>query len=691
MFRRALAAVAASAVALGVLALSAVPAGADVSNAAISPSVWQPGEQAQGVVSWTESRPTRNDADGQRAYNTTLADSGDFLSVEVGWGWRLANANPTNTPVRYDAIWDNAAKTYTCELNPNADVVFASTGFGNSGGNLDCLIKRASNPPSSSDPGQQVVLSNKTGRYFTLTANSAISVTFVAGQVTAPSVQPSSDSWRIISFMGTSGAGITTTVRTVVPAADGTIPSEPPVRLDFDGNGGECSPGFVEGPQGTWGTAPTADKCTHNDGPRWLLGFSTSPNENQQNAVFVPPGGPVFFLTNNRLYALWRATPPSAPQDVVAIPGLNSMTVKWNPPASDNGAPIQRYNVGIKGSTDPDYVIYRGVCSTPADVNECTIDWPATNQAFTFSVVARNEMGAGEASAASAAVSPYDFGTITASRPNILLGLGGSRIEASGTALGLAGKSVNAQYKVGNAQDWTTQANAATVNAQGKFNWSRKFAAGANKQNVSIRFTYGTDLVSGTYVLSRGGEAGSLTAPRNIKVQNEVNRIVVTWDPPKFDGGERVTGYTLCANAAVSLCRKVSAEGRGVFQNLATGRDYAITVAARTASRTGPVAEAKKKVSPVEASVQITSRDGDRIEVTSQAAGFKYGAKFRLEAAVAVPGAPASTWRWVAFPNVIADGNVDRGFILPSTFVGQRIAVRLVTPDGPAYSKLSRP
>ena len=321
----------------------------------------------------------------------------------------------------------------------------------------------------------------------------------------------------------------------------------------------------------------------------------------------------------------------------------------------------------------------------------CTFNLPATNTKYAFTVQALNGVGWGPKSAASAAVSPYDFRDITAARPNILLGLGGSRVEVSGSAPGLAGQAVNAQYKVGAAKDWTTQANAAIVNAQGKFNWSRKFGPRENGKNVSVRFTYGTDLVSGTFVLSRGGEAGNLTAPRNLKIENVVNRVKVTWDAPRLNGGEKIIGYTICANGAGSLCRNVSAEGQGDFQNLATGREYTITVAARTATRTGPAAEAKQKVSPVEASVRITSRDGERIGVTSRVGGFKAGAKFRLEYAVAVPGVPTSTWRWVAFPNVIADGNVERGFLLPPADVDETIAVRLVTPNGPAYSRLSRP
>ena len=644
MFRRAISAVAAAAVVLGGIVWGATAASAAISGQTLSPSVWEVGSSPEATVTYSTDAAVVNP------------------SIVVEWDWTVA-FSPT-----VDGNATLSGSTYTC---PNTGITFTASGGWTAPGVVTCEYAQG----GSGDPGtHRATLTGATAAIGTVT------VVFPAGQVTAVATASGRATWTI-------GAGSTSLgqVRAGIPSSDGTFEPPPTIRLEINGNGGVCTPSFVEGEQGTWGTALTADKCTN--GPRRLQGFSTSPTL-APGSVFVQPGGPVFFLTNNLLYAIWAAGPPSAAQDVVATPGRNSVQVTWKAPASDGGARILGYNVAAKSSKDTNF---GGVCRTDADVYECVVPLKATDQSYTFRVVSFNQAG-GTTSNDSAAVSPYDFGTITASRPNILLGLGGSRVEASGLAIGLAGKSVNAQYKVGNAKDWTTQANAATVNAQGKFSWSRKFAAGVNKQNVSVRFTYGTDLVSGTYVLSRGGEAGSLTAPRNIKVQNDVNRIVVTWDRPKFDGGEKITGYTMCASYRGSLCRNVSADGRGVFQGLPPG-EYTITVEAKTATRTGPVAEAKKKVSPVEASVRITRRMGQEIEVRALATGFKAGAKFRLEAAVAVPGEPASAWRWEEVRSFAGNGNVNRfdSVDLGSSYEGETLAVRLVTPNGSAYSRLSRP
>ena len=638
MFRRATTAIAASAIVLAGLTFSAAPASAAVTGGTLTPSSWALGSSPEAVVTMT--------------YNAAANTTSPFVIVDWDWStnnWPANGQTQTVTP---------GTNSFTCD---GTGITFASdVAWATAAGTVVCTFATAGPNPGT----RQVTLSNARAA-----ANANLTVTFPAGSVTAGASSTMVGIWTLPDSVQVR-ASVTT---------DSTTPA-PIVTIDIDPNGGVCEIAKVTGFYSTWANAPR--NCSKTGSI--FKGFNTNAGASDAS---IAPGGNLHLTGDNRIYAIYD-TPRTAgaPTDVTAVAGTNQVTVSWKAPADAGTFPITNYLAQANPSGR--------VCITrtsDANMLTCTFNLPATNTKYAFTVQALNGVGWGPKSAASAAVSPYDFRDITASRPNILLGLGGSRVEVSGSAPGLAGKAVNAQYKVGDAKDWTTQANAATVNAQGKFNWSRKFGPRENGKNVSVRFTYGTDLVSGTYVLSRGGEAGNLTAPRNLKIENVVNRVKVTWDAPRFNGGEKIIGYTICANGAGSLCRNVSAEGQGDFQNLATGREYTITVAARTATRTGPAAEAKQKVSPVEASVRIASRDDERIGVTSRVAGFKAGAKFRLEYAVAVPGEPASTWRWVAFPNVIADGNVDRSFLLPPADVDAIIAVRLVTPSGPVYSRVSRP
>lgn len=673
MIRRVSAALAAIAVVAGGLTFGAVPAGAAVSNASISPSVWQPSEQAQAVLTFDSS-------------SASTGLSGSKMSVEIGWGWVYQYANPqnlANNTTSYTATHTVSAGvgTYTCAT---IGATFSSVGFATPPGNaasVKCQVSRSAANPS--DPGQQVRLTNEAGSGFIFAAPNTVTVTFPAPTITAPAAGPASDTWRIIDVGGGSGV----TVTTVVPGPDGSLPpSPPPVTLNFDGNGGTCSPSSVTGDQGTWGTALTADQCTN--GAKKLAFFSTSPTA-AIGATNVWPGGPIYFLEDNRLYAIWGSDPPSPPSNVVATPRLNSVTVSWSAAASDGGDPIRAYSVRYKATTDANYSNF---CSTNAATFECSAALPATNTKYTFVVTAANQVGRAE-SAPSSPVSPYDFKDVTASRGDVLFGLGGTKVDANGSAPGLAGQALNVQYKVGSA-DWTTVANGVKVNAESRFSWSRKFPASVNKKVVTVRFTYGADAVSGTYVLPRGGGAGDLSEPRNIKATGELNKISLTWDAPKFDGGAKIIGYTMCAQGIGTLCRDVGATGRGEFRNLNPGIEYSFTVAARTASKAGPKGKANKKVTFTEASVRVLEREPGLVTTEVKGRGFKDRAKFRVEVAI-VPtnGRPRDTWMWDEIRDFTADRSFAKAFgtELGSSYDDQTIAVRLVTPLGSVYSRAIRP
>lgn len=545
---------------------------------------------------------------------------------------------------------------------------FMHEGYSTSGSNyyIGTFLMNGTTLPSGytltyqpSDTAGDNICSNASGTYLTYATSAGMNSTNIGGSgtITAPA----------------SG----TTAQTVIDT------------LDFDGNGGTCSPKSKQGARGTWSTALTADNCSKPG--EELQGFSTSPT-NAVGSVFVNPGGAIFFGGSNTFYAVWGKprTVADAPTGVVAVAGQNKVIVSWKPPANNGGLTITNYLAQAKPSGR--------VCVTrltDVDMLTCTMDLPATNTKYTFTAQAINGIGWSAWSAASNAVSPYGFGEVRGSRENVLFGLAGTKVQVGGTAPGLAGLAVTPEYKIGSADQWSREVNAAKVNADGNFSWSKKFPASTNKQNVTVRFTYGDEAISDQLVLARGAQAGSLTAPRNIKVENLPNKVRVTWDPPQFDGGQKITGYILCASSGSTLCRKnLPAEATSSDMNLFAGRQYTITVAAKTAKGEGPAAKAKQQVSPVEASVGITGRfAGQELRIQAQGIGFTGNAKFRLEVATAVAGKPASAWRWKAIESFTQTGNFDRRFtwVLDNSDRGEAVAVRLVTPNGIVYSRISRP
>lgn len=90
------------------------------------------------------------------------------------------------------------------------------------------------------------------------------------------------------------------------------------------------------------------------------------------------------------------ATRPGAPRSVHAVAATASATVNWVKPASSGGAPIKSYVVTSHPSNK--------TCTTKA--TKCKVSGLTNGTAYTFTVVAKNSVGASPRSKASNKVTP---------------------------------------------------------------------------------------------------------------------------------------------------------------------------------------------------------------------------------------------------------------------------------------------
>jgi len=90
------------------------------------------------------------------------------------------------------------------------------------------------------------------------------------------------------------------------------------------------------------------------------------------------------------------ATPPSAPTGVTGVAANGHVSVSWQQPADDGGSPIEDYTATASpgGAT----------CTTSG--SSCIVSGLLNGTAYTFTVVARNEIGTSLGSLASAPVTP---------------------------------------------------------------------------------------------------------------------------------------------------------------------------------------------------------------------------------------------------------------------------------------------
>ena len=94
-------------------------------------------------------------------------------------------------------------------------------------------------------------------------------------------------------------------------------------------------------------------------------------------------------------------TVPGAPKNLSAVPGDGEVTISWEPPESDGGAPIVEYQYRYaEGDTVPDETLWE---SAGADLTR-TVDGLADGQEHTFQVRAVNRVGPGALSEATTTV-----------------------------------------------------------------------------------------------------------------------------------------------------------------------------------------------------------------------------------------------------------------------------------------------
>ena len=87
------------------------------------------------------------------------------------------------------------------------------------------------------------------------------------------------------------------------------------------------------------------------------------------------------------------------------------MTLSWDVPASDGGAPITRYVVERR---EPSKRAWTAAGQSPADRLELTVEGLVEGQAYTFRVAAENSCGVGEFAEMQKPVSPRSqFGQST--------------------------------------------------------------------------------------------------------------------------------------------------------------------------------------------------------------------------------------------------------------------------------------
>jgi fibronectin type III domain protein len=114
----------------------------------------------------------------------------------------------------------------------------------------------------------------------------------------------------------------------------------------------------------------------------------------------------------------------------------------------------------------------------------------------------------------------------------------------------------------------------------------------------TLTFTLdGGGAVTGPLTISPGDQptfrldrpANTPSAPQNVSATAGDGKVKVTWDPPAFDGGSPITGYTVTASRNSSNFKASFGPSAtsGTIRSLINGKTYSVTVVAKNANGTG--------------------------------------------------------------------------------------------------------
>ncbi len=292
---------------------------------------------------------------------------------------------------------------------------------------------------------------------------------------------------------------------------------------------------------------------------------------------------------------------PSVPTNLTTVTANTRVTVSWDPPDADGGAPVTSYDVSSRRLGWP---FATGSCTATAPATSCVVDGLVNGTSHTFTVTATNRVGAGPAASTSATPAPWlaDPPTdvvVTAEETD-----GDSAIVVSWTTPDDDGGLPITGYTATASPGGWTCSTSSTPPALPATTCTIDDAPNGASYTVRVVATNADgDSVDSDPSPEVTLAAGRPTAPASVDAAKGNTQVTVSWSPPDADGGLPLTGYTATALVASSGTPAGScttdAEGTTcAIDGLTNGTAYDVTVVATNNAGDGPATAAAGTVIP---------------------------------------------------------------------------------------------
>jgi len=267
---------------------------------------------------------------------------------------------------------------------------------------------------------------------------------------------------------------------------------------------------------------------------------------------------------------------PDAPTDVQATSGAGSAVISWSAP-SDEGSPITGYTVTSSGGQ---------TCATPdGSTTTCTVTGLDNGTAYTFTVMATNAVGTGDASAPSGSVAP-------SAAPDAPTGVVAAPADHGATITWAAPFDEGAPIT-----GYTVTADTGQTCSTPDGSTTTCGVSGLTN-GTAYTFTVTAANVDGTSTASTASAQVVPTttpdAPTSVVATAGRGSAVVSWTAPS-DEGSPITGYTVTSSGGQTCA---AASTSCTVTGLANGTAYTFTVTAVNAQGTGLASAPSTTVTP---------------------------------------------------------------------------------------------
>ncbi|MDG1845926.1 MAG: fibronectin type III domain-containing protein, partial [Acidimicrobiales bacterium] len=289
-------------------------------------------------------------------------------------------------------------------------------------------------------------------------------------------------------------------------------------------------------------------------------------------------------------------TVPDAPTNVTGVAGDGQVTINWSGPGSNGGASITSYTVtetSGEGSS----------CRIKA--LSCTITGLTNGTAYTFTVVATNDVGSSQPSDVTQPVTPSadaelaDLENVTVIVPdaptNVIGVAGNGQVTINWSGPGANGGAPITSYTVTGTggEGATCQVNVLSCTITGLTNGTAyTFTVVATNAVGDSQPSAATGQIVPTAAAPPGNvlindqnvQIAAPEAPTNLAGVAGNGQIAISWNPPARDGGSPITTYTVAATTAGNDTICVVAVLQCTITGLTNGAAYTFTVFATNAA-----------------------------------------------------------------------------------------------------------